>query len=78
MLHTAALAAFEYTERPLPVPAIVYGIIAAIVFVFLGIVTWSYKDVARRHNAPHDPEATQHATSTGSETHGSGHHGGHH
>jgi hypothetical protein len=77
MLHSAVLAAFQYTEHELPIPAIVYGIIGAVVFIFLGTVTWSYKDVALRHGAPADPEATQHATSTGSEAHGSGHPGHH-
>lgn len=77
MLHTAVLAAFEYTEHELPIPAFIYGVIGAVVFVFLGVVVWAYKDVALRHAAPADPDATQHATSTGSETHGSGHPGQH-
>ena len=33
----------------LPFPPIVFGLIAAIVFVALGFVTWSYRDVANRH-----------------------------
>ncbi|TAJ46713.1 MAG: hypothetical protein EPO52_14260 [Herbiconiux sp.] len=35
----------------LPFPPIVFGLIAAVVFVALGLVTWSYRDVANRH--PH-------------------------
>ncbi|GAA4192486.1 hypothetical protein GCM10022288_24810 [Gryllotalpicola kribbensis] len=77
MLHTAVLAAFEYQEHELPIPAVVYGIIGAVAFIFLGAVTWSYKDVARRHAPSHDPEAAQHMTSTGSESHGAGHPGQH-
>ncbi|MFC4242881.1 hypothetical protein ACFOYW_05815 [Gryllotalpicola reticulitermitis] len=77
MRHAAVLAAFHYTEHELPIPPVVYGIIGAIAFIFLGAVLWSYKDVASRHALPHDPEATQHATSTGSETHGAGHAGNH-
>ena len=77
MRHAAALAAFQYTAHALPIPAILYGIIAAIVFIFLACVLWSYKDVSNRHGYPHDTEATQHMTSTGSETHGSGHPGHH-
>ena len=77
MRHAAVLAAFHYTEHALPIPAVVFGIIAAIVFIFLGAVVWSYKDVSARHSYPFDPEATQHATSTGSESHGSGHPGHH-
>jgi hypothetical protein len=75
MRHAAVLTAFQYTEHVLPIPAVVYGIIAAIVFIFLAAVLWSYKDVSNRHGYPHDPEATQHATSTGSESHHSGHPG---
>ncbi|AYG05119.1 hypothetical protein [Gryllotalpicola protaetiae] len=77
MLHSAVLAAYEYHEHELPIPAIVYGIIGAVVFIFLGAVTWSYKDVARRHAPSGDPDAAQHQTSTGSEAHGSGHPGHH-
>ena len=77
MLHTAVLAAFDYTEHELPIPAIVYGIIGAVVFIFLGAVTWSYKDVSRRHGVSGDPQAAQHMTSTGSESHGAGHPGRH-
>ena len=35
----------------LPFPPIVFGLIAVIVFVALGVVTWTYRDVANRH--PH-------------------------
>jgi putative flippase GtrA len=77
MLHTAVLAAFEYSEHELPIPAIVYGIIGAVVFIFLGAVTWSYKDVSRRHHIAADPDAAQHMTSTGSESHRPGHPGQH-
>jgi hypothetical protein len=77
MRHAAVLAAFNYTEHELPIPPVLYGIIAAIVFIFLGAVLWSYKDVSNRHGYPHDPDATQHATSTGSESHSAGHPGQH-
>jgi ABC-type sulfate transport system permease component len=33
----------------LPFAPIVFGIIAAVVFISLGFVTWSYRDVANRH-----------------------------
>jgi heme/copper-type cytochrome/quinol oxidase subunit 2 len=32
-----------------PFPTFVYGAIAMVVFVVLGFVTWSYRDVANRH-----------------------------
>ncbi|AXE54438.1 MULTISPECIES: hypothetical protein [Aurantimicrobium] len=34
---------------PLVLPAIAFGIIAAGFFTFLGLVTYSYKNVAARH-----------------------------
>lgn len=34
----------------LPYPTYVPGIIAVVVFTILGIVTWSYRDVANRHD----------------------------
>jgi len=33
----------------LPMPGFVYGVIAMALFVVLGFVTWSYRDVANRH-----------------------------
>lgn len=33
----------------LPFPSVVFGIIAIGVFVLLAAVTWSYRDVANRH-----------------------------
>jgi hypothetical protein len=34
----------------LPFPSFVFGIIAMSVFLLLGFVTWSYRDVANRHD----------------------------
>jgi hypothetical protein len=39
----------------LPMPAWAYGVVAGVVFVALGLVTYSYRNVANRHahkNAP--------------------------
>ena len=35
--------------HPLIMPPIGYAIVAASTFVTLGIITWSYRDVANRH-----------------------------
>ena len=43
------LASEAEATFPLVLPAIVFGIIAAGFFTFLGLVTYSYKDVAARH-----------------------------
>ncbi|MEO0048991.1 MAG: hypothetical protein RL556_323 [Actinomycetota bacterium] len=34
----------------LPFPTFVIGVIAMVVFIALGLVTWSYRDVANRHD----------------------------
>lgn len=33
----------------LPFPAVFFGVIALGVFILMGLVTWSYRDVANRH-----------------------------
>lgn len=33
----------------LPFPAIFFGVIALAVFAVMGYITWSYRDVANRH-----------------------------
>ena len=33
----------------LPFPPIVFGLIAAVIFLVLALVTWSYRNVANRH-----------------------------
>ena len=35
----------------LPMPTILYGLIGLVVFIALGLVVWSYRDVANRHQA---------------------------
>ncbi|PYY34591.1 hypothetical protein DEJ16_00580 [Curtobacterium sp. MCJR17_055] len=51
----------EAAEHAAGVPAIVYPIVAACFFTFLGFVTWSFRDVAYRHS--HKFQATrQHET----------------
>lgn len=48
MNHLLANAA-EAGHVELPFPAIVFGVIAMAVFLVLGAITWSYRDVANRH-----------------------------
>jgi hypothetical protein len=45
-----ASAGGAYHETPLPVPSVVFPIIALSVFLLLGVVAWSYRDVANRHS----------------------------
>jgi hypothetical protein len=48
-------------ENLLPVPSVVFPIVALASFLVLGLITWSYRDVANRHagrrrsTAPHGP-----------------------
>lgn len=55
------------THAELPFPAFVFGLIAAVIFIALGFVAWSYRDVSNRH---------AHKTS-GAQGHDSGHGHGH-
>ena len=48
---------------------VIFGAIAAVVFAFLGLVTFSYKNVANRHSAKAEAWAAQH----GKDGHEAGH-----
>ncbi len=63
MLPLAVVVA-EAAAPELPFPPVVFALIAAIVFVVLAFVMWSYRDVANRHS---------HKTN-GPTAHGSDHH----
>ena len=39
----------EATTWVPPFPTVVFGIIAMSVFLLMGLVTWSYRDVSNRH-----------------------------
>ena len=44
----AAEEAVHHVE--LPMPSVMYGVVALVIFVALGLVTWSFRDVANRHS----------------------------
>ena len=44
----ASEAVVHHTE--LPFPAIIFGVLAMVAFTALAAVTWSYRDVANRHD----------------------------
>ncbi|WP_157156419.1 hypothetical protein [Diaminobutyricimonas sp. LJ205] len=57
LLATIVTASTEHELAPLIVPAPVIGGIMALLFIVLGMVTFSYRDVANRHRdkaAKHD------------------------
>ena len=60
----ALVLAVETAEASLPFPALVFAAISAVAFLALGVVVWSFRDVANRHS---------HKTS-GPTGHGADHH----
>lgn len=46
LVHAVA----EGTTAPIIAPPWVFPLIAAIVFIVLAVVSWSYRDVANRHS----------------------------
>jgi hypothetical protein len=44
------VAAAEEAGAKLPFPSFVFGIIAISTFILLGFITYSYRDVANRHD----------------------------
>lgn len=48
MFQVFAEGVVQHTE--LPMPAIMYGVIAMAAFIGLAFVTYSYRDVANRHD----------------------------
>ncbi len=55
------LAAETEASHPLVLPAIAFAIIAAGFFTFLGLVTYSYKNVSARHRQKWS-DASDHAS----------------
>ncbi|AWB86644.1 hypothetical protein [Mycetocola zhujimingii] len=51
MSYATTLLAEAVSHVELPMPTWMYGVIALIVFIFLGVATFSYRDVANRHSA---------------------------
>jgi hypothetical protein len=49
-LEILAAHAEEHHGLELPIPAFFFGAIAFTIFVALAFVTWSYRDVANRHD----------------------------
>ena len=55
----------EVEHIALPLPLLVYPMIAAVLFLALGVVLWSFRDVANRHSGKADAYAAAHGgTST--------------
>ena len=63
----------EETLRELPMPAILFGVIALVLFLVLLGVTWMFRGTAAKLGGPH-PSAHAQAPSGPVNTGGSGHH----
>jgi hypothetical protein len=55
---TAVLTEVEHIALPLPL--IAYPLVAAVLFVALGVVVWSFRDVSNRHSAKANAYAAAH------------------
>lgn len=54
------LSAEAESVNELPLPPIVFGIIALAVFVSVALVFWSFRDVANRHSDKAEQYAREH------------------
>ena len=57
---TAAAEGEHEAFVTLPFPSVYFGVIAMGVFILLGLVTWSYRDVANRHEHKVDESKAHH------------------
>ena len=57
---TAAEGSHVINELPMPAP--LYGVVMLGIFTVLGIVTFSFRDVANRHRAKAEAYAREHGT----------------
>ncbi len=48
MKHLEAMG--EQAANNYPFPTVVFGVIAMSIFIALAAITWSYRDVANRHD----------------------------
>ena len=55
---TAVLTEVEHIALPLPL--IAYPLVAAVLFLALGVVVWSFRDVSNRHSAKANAYAAAH------------------
>lgn len=63
---TSVVAASEGAQvvNELPFPAPLFGAISLTIFVVLGLVTFSFRDVANRHSGKAEAYAREHGSET--------------
>lgn len=69
MSFLTAVSAETAHANALAMPEIMYGVVALVVFVVFGFVTWSFRDVANRHKAKGDAFAAAHGGAHGPSGH---------
>jgi hypothetical protein len=50
MILLASVLTVAEAKAPLPMPPIGFALIAFGIFLVLGVITWTYRDVANRHS----------------------------
>ena len=60
----------EVGHIALPLPIIAYPLVAAVLFLALGVVVWSFRDVATRHSAKANAYAAAHGGHAGTSSTG--------
>lgn len=58
------MAESEHVVNELPMPSVMFGVFALIVFLFLGVITFTYRDVANRHSHKAGSAPTAHTYDT--------------
>ena len=59
----------EVEHIALPLPLVVYPMVAAVLFLALGVVVWSFRDVANRHSGKANAYAAAHGGTPGTGGH---------
>lgn len=61
---TILMAESEHVVNELPMPSFMFGVLALVVFLFLGVITFTYRDVANRHSHKTGSAPTAHTYDT--------------
>lgn len=69
----SVVAAEAEKHYPMLFPIWVFGVGPLVIFIVLGCIVWTYRDVANRHFHKAEANAAGHAQSPGATTHGAGH-----
>lgn len=60
MISSILASAAEEVHVHLPFPAVFFGVIGMSVFILLGLITFSYRDVANRHDHKSSNNSSHH------------------